>query len=69
MELKVLSSPLVTDGRKVGEIWTVDESPYPHHNGAEAAYVVFTDGGADWIRLVDLRPAVGEAVKPFSLTA
>jgi hypothetical protein len=60
-EPKVLSSVLVTDGYRIGEIWTMDESPYPHHNNAQAAYVVFRNGSADWLRLEDLRP-IGEAV-------
>ena len=59
-QAKVLSSVLVTDGIRVGEVWTTDESPYPQDNGTEAAYIV-GNGFATWILVSDLRP-VGEAV-------
>lgn len=65
-QAKVLASVLVTDGWRVGEVWTTDESPYPQDNGAEAAYVV-GQGFAAWILVSDLRP-VG-AVQELSHTA
>lgn len=54
-QAKVLSSVLVTDGIRVGEVWVTDESPYPQDNGAEAAYIV-GQGFAAWILVSDLRP-------------
>jgi hypothetical protein len=53
---KVLVSPLVTDGERVGEVFSVDVSPYDEVT--PAAYVV-GEGWADWIPLGNLQ-SVGE---------
>lgn len=62
---KIYTSYLVTDGERVGEVFSVDQSPYD--NSTPAAYVVFTNGSADWIALDSLArvnatatPAVAE---------
>lgn len=67
---KVWVSVLVTDGERVGEIWSIDKSPYACESG-EAAYVVGknADGTtwADWICMEDLttvnkKAAIAEAI-------
>jgi hypothetical protein len=54
-------SRLVRHRTKVGEIWDTDISPYQKHRNRKAAYVVFRDGSADWIRMQDLKLVEGAA--------
>jgi hypothetical protein len=54
---RIFVSKQVTDGKRVGEIFSIDMSPYD--GSTPAAYVV-GDGFADWIDLEELQ-TVGAA--------